>query len=980
MRVAKLGAHKVKKTLSQRYDLFSHKYYRHAELVVAFIFILGVAWTGVRLLGPSRAETGDVVFPGDANSINVKLAPYNAKGDGVTDDSDALLKAFFENDWIDDALPENSPNVAVDRASPRTIYLPAGTYLVTKELLIEGSTLRIIGAGKGKTILKLKDNTFTNSNTPKYLLKTGNARYNTSNLANTGFANYIQHLTIDIGKGNPGAIGVRYNVANTGSMQHVEIKSSDPAKVGKYGLAFETSAGPALIKDVVIHGFDYGVFLDAYTNNVMTFEDLRLENQKLVGIYNQSKNIVLENLVTVDSPVSIQTEQAAAAVMMISSTLDGTGTGPAISMPVKGFLYLRDITTTGYSNITTIAGTSGFVGKSTLKEWSSENYRVGSTVKAWTENNEYVGLNLPIKKAPDYSSNDLSTWANVETHGATAGTSMTDSTNSDDDGPAIQRAIDSGAETIYFPYGYYTIRSSVIIRGNVKKIDFFFSRIDVADRATVSVENTNGDSVILENAVVGFPIYQNGPDTLVIRNMKGVDFQTDTNATGDVFIENTGAHTRINITEPINVWARSMDRTNAEWLNSGGSLWVLSNNIESDYSPTSTTNGGKTEIIGGTADNLGLQHLIAQGPLFSSTDSFMSVFTPGSLRTDDTGILARWEYLVHDQYPTGTTDIYDKDDVNLTEQKFVLPLYVTPGYTSTTPPPPTGDTTAPTASVTSPFNGATVSGAVTISATASDNVGVTRVEFWDGATKLGEDATSPYSLSWTTSSVNNGSHSLKAVVYDATGNSGTSSVVTVTVSNQTTDTTPPSTPTNLTGSVVSSTQVNLTWTKSTDNVGVTKYYIYRSTGTIAASVIAEVTTTSYSDTGAAPNTAYSYYIRALDAAGNISSSSNIVVATTPPITSSDTTPPTSPANLAATVARRRQVNLSWKSATDNVAVASYRIYRDGIEIGRTTSLTFGDGTVRPNQDYAYTVRAVDAAGNLSQVSNRVTVNTGKQQQ
>jgi subtilisin family serine protease len=94
-----------------------------------------------------------------------------------------------------------------------------------------------------------------------------------------------------------------------------------------------------------------------------------------------------------------------------------------------------------------------------------------------------------------------------------------------------------------------------------------------------------------------------------------------------------------------------------------------------------------------------------------------------------------------------------------------------------------GDTTAPTTSITSPANGATVSGTVTVSANASDNVGVSRVELFVDGALAGTDTTSPYSFSWNTAAVANGSHTLQTRAYDAAGNSGSSSAVGVTVSN-----------------------------------------------------------------------------------------------------------------------------------------------------------------------------------------------------
>ena len=95
-----------------------------------------------------------------------------------------------------------------------------------------------------------------------------------------------------------------------------------------------------------------------------------------------------------------------------------------------------------------------------------------------------------------------------------------------------------------------------------------------------------------------------------------------------------------------------------------------------------------------------------------------------------------------------------------------------------------GDTTAPTISITAPGSGATVSGTTSVAAAASDNVRVVGVQFFLDGNLLGnEDTWAPYSISWTTSTATNGSHSLTARARDAAGNQKTSAPVTVTVSN-----------------------------------------------------------------------------------------------------------------------------------------------------------------------------------------------------
>src|SRR5206468_12001639 len=105
-------------------------------------------------------------------------------------------------------------------------------------------------------------------------------------------------------------------------------------------------------------------------------------------------------------------------------------------------------------------------------------------------------------------------------------------------------------------------------------------------------------------------------------------------------------------------------------------------------------------------------------------------------------------------------------------------------FTVTTPA-----ATTPTLSLHAALPISTVSSTVTVSANASDNVGVAGVQFkLDGATLGAEDSTSPYSVSWDTTTATNGSHTLTAVARDAAGNQTTSGAVTVTVAN---DVTPP---------------------------------------------------------------------------------------------------------------------------------------------------------------------------------------------
>ena len=107
----------------------------------------------------------------------------------------------------------------------------------------------------------------------------------------------------------------------------------------------------------------------------------------------------------------------------------------------------------------------------------------------------------------------------------------------------------------------------------------------------------------------------------------------------------------------------------------------------------------------------------------------------------------------------------------------------------------------------------------------------------------------------------------------------------------------PSVPAGFSAQAISSSQINLSWTASTDNVGVAGYRIYRCTGSgcIPSTQIATSTTNSYSNIGLIASTVYVYRVAAYDAAGNVSGQSSSVTATTQVI--ADITPPASPTGL-----------------------------------------------------------------------------------
>ncbi len=180
-------------------------------------------------------------------------------------------------------------------------------------------------------------------------------------------------------------------------------------------------------------------------------------------------------------------------------------------------------------------------------------------------------------------------------------------------------------------------------------------------------------------------------------------------------------------------------------------------------------------------------------------------------------------------------------------------------------------------------------------------------------------------------------------------------VVTVT---PTTDNDPPTIPQNLTAIAVGTTYVDLRWDPSTDNEIVTGYNIYRNNAKIQ---FVQAPTTTYQDTGLAPGATYTYRVSALDASSNESALSEPLQVTT----LLDVTPPSAPRNVTATGVTVSRIQVSWSASWDNLSIAKYRVYRNGVVVGEPTTTSFSDTGLAPGSSYIYQITAVDQSNNES---------------
>jgi hypothetical protein len=216
-------------------------------------------------------------------------------------------------------------------------------------------------------------------------------------------------------------------------------------------------------------------------------------------------------------------------------------------------------------------------------------------------------------------------------------------------------------------------------------------------------------------------------------------------------------------------------------------------------------------------------------------------------------------------------------------------LVLVPDKPVVTPDSKPVDTSPPSVSLTPPAGGTTIGSARTVSivASASDNVGVVKVELFDGSALKLTATAAPYSYAWAVTAAANGSHSWTAKAFDAAGNSKVSAPLVLTVAVPTPDTTAPTFAGLASATGASATEVTLSWAAASDNVtpasGIV-YLVYQSSSPTVSFSAPAVTTaagaTSAAIPGLAASTTYYFAVRARDAAGNVEGNTTVRSATT----------------------------------------------------------------------------------------------------
>jgi hypothetical protein len=455
-----------------------------------------LAWYGGRTSIPSP-KTG---------VINVKA--YGAYGDGVHDDTAAILVAMWSNVG---AFGTRATN-ALD-ARDTILYFPSGTYLISRPLLwmdAGGSgydvtnwthyyadatgnaswvaNLQLQGENRTDTVLRYVDAGQAPITTPCAQNGAVNSMvYTASNNSpfplggkkeggesNEAFRNHLQNLTFDIGRNNPNMIAVDYAGSNDTRVDNVSIVSGDHQGCVGFNL-WRFSGGPGLLSHVFIQGFDTGVLGSGELQNGLpgspsnwTFEHFIVEDQNLAAFdfpgRVQASMRDAETRTFGAAPAFLVANGAGMTsnvVVLVDSSFVGSSTSAAIQLVRKSgaasfpYLFVRNTTETGYGSL---VSENGSAVTNTGNEWSSRR-----ALRA-KDHSGGSSLDLPVRETPiflDDTGNDHAAWTYPQTPIGCGG--VNSAGTACDWTASLQAAIDSATSTLVIPWGWYGLSAPLQI-------------------------------------------------------------------------------------------------------------------------------------------------------------------------------------------------------------------------------------------------------------------------------------------------------------------------------------------------------------------------------------------------------------------------------------------------------------------------------------------------------------------------------------
>ena len=565
-----------------------------------------VSWAGDPPAGGLKTCYPEFAMPEGSGFTNVKK-DCGAKGDGVADDTEALAKA-------------------IEGKGHRAVYIPDGTYLVSRPLVVGDKKMYIQGQTRQRSILKLKDNCpgFDKPGKCVFMLDMKGKQHFAQN-----FYVHLHNLTFDVGAGNPAAAGVMYHTNNGGMLSNVAVRSSDPKKLGAVGIAMNENPGNGMVQDVCVDGLDVGVMVTSGMHG-MYLENIIVANQRVAGFANRGNTVALRKLVSRNSVPAVEN---GGFLALIDADLGGGSAGAAIQS--KGALFARNVKTSGYG---TAIKSESKGGTQEAKGPNVEEFTSGEPLSLFDSPKK--SLNLPVEETPDVPLDPVGEWANVKDFGA-VGDYKTDDTS------AIQKAIDSGKSTVYLPYGLYVVKDTIHIRGNVRRL---LGPCYVVPRGFSDADKTSPDfKTVIKFEGVRRPVFrlEDGKSDVVVidtmMSMYGDAYWAFDHASKRTWVLNScyiGAYmntvpggkailtdfsSEVHIDRQ-KVWVRNLNTetyVHTHNTNKGGDLWILGIKTEKDRTVVATTDGGRTELFGGFIYKN--RERVGQAPMFVCKDAGVSL-------------------------------------------------------------------------------------------------------------------------------------------------------------------------------------------------------------------------------------------------------------------------------------------------------------------------------------------------------------------
>lgn len=557
-----------------------------------------------------------------------------------------------------------------------TLYLPEGGYLVSNTIIYEHKRLcnsvggemnmqiRLRGAGKGKTVIRLADHAEAfQGDEPKPVVSVM-----AGERTNIAMSNYVEDLTIDTGRGNPAAVGLDFYANNTGCVRNVALRCPDGAASRGLMLGHSNWSG-ILLKHIEIEGFQTGLHIDSRTATMyMAGEDIRIQDCP-VGVFAGRPSASLRRVRVSDCQTGVVVDGSGGLLALIDSELEGRG-GQAI-VRRDGMAYLANVEVRGFEGDDSIA-------EQMLPEQSLADDRMAR---------------LPVEERPLVPGGKA---CYVDDFGAAAD-GKTDASS------AIQRALDSGAAEVHFGPGKYLLDAPVNVPASVNRLSFHFADLVAGPKLRAMkdqgafVINADAKAPLLFEDLFAWEQWSGEHvtidhacrRTLIIEDVhtQTLPLYKNTVRGGKVFLENVACtagvipgakgHDRVCLRfYGQQVWARQVNPERGEpmALNDGGTLWVLGFKTEDDATAFHTINGGQTEVLGGVLNCGGHRH-----PSFLAEDSAMRVVcTSNGWNGHNTIRVAVCEVRDGQKTEVLASTLPDRGLEDYRGPQFIIPLYASP--------------------------------------------------------------------------------------------------------------------------------------------------------------------------------------------------------------------------------------------------------------------------------------------------------------